>query len=185
MNNHKNSLSIRLQVELPINEKDAKRRGIDSRLSRLLISQLDKEITFLEVENMLNAWKPEGKSIVVKAINEIKSLVDKSLYLEGLKNPDQIVVLKDDGLAKILSEWEAEAHAVFFAYDSDIKTIVTEMAETEPKPRAFSRPGYELPFLRLAHRIDTIIFLESSRMSLEVFGEKEPLLALFDIIRKK
>ncbi len=182
-------------LELPIEPKDAKRRGIRSDIGKLLIrfekNKYEKELILLSFGKLILASKKEGSVIHAQPINsfpdlkDYKEALDRSAinYWLGSNSTEQKkkkstrLTAECDSAEKcldVLKTFNAEA-IVFFNSKAGDKDI--DLEKRLAKAPYFK--NYEFPYLEEIDRYDLFIFFAEDHMSLEILGKEYFLINCF------
>lgn len=169
-----------IYTEIPIDPKDASRRGFDLSLCKLVISFSETEKQgFLELARLIHLFRPSDAHIFITSISEfvplnkaLQRIPEKSLIS---LNSNTIKVETIDGIRELLSSWEAEALVVFFTTEVIAREVVSNLTELEPRWWMLSKTNYEIPFLKQLMLCDPFLFFSQSRMSLEILGSRNQI----------
>ena len=172
-------------TEIPFNEKDATRRGIDPSLCRLIVVAKQKGGEgFLSIAQVIEAFRPPHKSIFVTSTGEFTSLDKIQFRTEAVEIFTQINMLKAanvGALKDVLSLWKAEGLVILLADDGTAKTFASGLADLIPRWWQYTREvGYEGPFLKQIQLCDPILFFSDSHMSLETIGSRQTIVGCFN-----
>jgi hypothetical protein len=176
---------VAIRLDSPIDQAEGKSRGIPGSLSRLVISG---ERAILAA--LLAGSCPGEKGIFVQPIGPFLSphTVAQRLTSEGAHfvlgnellrvRPEKVLI------DNVLSGWEAEALAIFFAEESGALSIANATRKAHPKWWTLTNESYEAPYLsHLGGGTDPFFFYSSTRSSLEVIGSSRGILEEFDCVR--
>lgn len=172
-----------ISVEIPINSKDASRRGLDLSLCKLVISfsGIEKQ-NFLELARLINIFHPFNTHIFITSVSEFVSL-DSVLQnipekTTKLLNLNAVKIETTAGLSELLSLWQAEALVIFFANEKLAHKIISDLPSLEPRWWTLSKTNYEIPFLKQLTLSDPFLFFSPSHMSLEILGSRNQITRL-------
>lgn len=176
-------LPVSIHLDSPLGRKEAKTRGIDRSLSRLLI---DGERDVLG--ELIHRCCPRNKAIFIHAIGQFSSLekllsVFKGSDIEVFTDHDFLGVRNKEQINLVFSQWSAEILVVFFADQATASLIIESLLKFHPKLWEFSHEGYEAAYLKQLQLADPFIFFSPTRSSLEVIGSEDVILKCFDHVR--
>lgn len=169
-----------IYAEVPINPKDASRRGIDPSVCKLIVKFNETEKQgFIALAEIIYKSCPADNHIFMTSVSEfvpldkaVKNISEKSPKLLGT---NIVEVDNIDEISGLLASWKAEALVVFFASESVANGIVSNLTSLEPHWWMLSKTNYELPFLKQLASCDPFIFFSQSHMSLEILGSQNQI----------
>ena len=177
--------SNRISLELPFfSEREARLRGIDPNLGRLIVVFADHKDPATAAAAYLGACRPKGRTIYVSAIGEFVPL---SRVIKKAQAPridpisgSQFARISDEaGLAFAFGHWKAEQLVVVFAAEDPIQLSIP----SESKWWKWSPQGNEARFLNNLAQFDPVIFYSETLTSLEIIGSQAAVLTCFETAR--
>lgn len=176
-----------LILEVPINRKDAKRRGIDESLCRLLL-YLDEGIDdyHLFAAKLIELNKPTNDEICIVPYGAFKELSELNIQEEDYSYDSQLhycIVRNIESLSTILKEWEAEGLVFFYCNEKICADLIDKIRSSEPKILELSKSGYEIPFLKQVDICELFLFYSMSRSAFELIGNKISIMNFFEKIK--
>jgi len=168
-----------IRLDVPLAKKEAKVRGLDGALSRLVL-QADRGL----VSDFVFRCKPGKATVFVHAVGPFVSLdkVVSSSSVSGVQrygDLDCVGVASVQSLESVLSVWDSEILVIFFSTETTARDIVTSLTKLEPKWWQLSEEGYEAPYLKQLQRSDPFFFFAPTRSALEVIGSKKAVTQCF------
>ena len=176
-----------LILEIPIDGKDAKRRGINESLCRLLLhldERMDHYHSFAAKLIYLN--KPVNKEICIVPYGIFKEFRELNIQKGDYSYNSQLnycVVRDNELLVPILKGWEAEELIFFYSSEKLCTDLLDKIKSSEPKFFKLSKGGYELPFLKQIDVCELFLFYSISRSSFEIIGNKVNVMGVFERIQ--
>ena len=176
-------LPVSIHLDSPLGRKEAKSRGIDTSLSRLLIDG-EREV----LVELIHRCCPRNKAIFIHAIGQFASLekllsVFKESNVEVFTDHDFLSVRNKEQINLVFVKWNAEILVVFFADQATASLIIGSLPKLHPKWWKFSQEGHEAPYLKQLQLADPFFFFSPTRSSLEVIGSEDVILKCFDHLR--
>ena len=175
----------RARLEIPFfSKREARLRGIDPYLARLVLAFHQQQYTHRSIASYLWACCKKGDAAYVMAINEFVTL---SKVIEQLDSPG-IHLSARDGLAKaadesglemLLKNWEAEQLVIVFS-TAEIQDV---QIPAESKWWKWSPEGNEARYVSGLSQFDPVVFFSDSLSSLELIGSSQAILSCFDTAR--
>lgn len=173
-----------VRLDNPIGRKEAKSRGIDATLSRLLI---DGERNVLA--ELVYRCCPRSKKVFIHAVGQLTSLEKvvpafKGSNIEVFAAPGFLSANDKDQVDLVFARWSAEILVAFFADQETANQIVESLQGLHPKWWKLTQEGYEAPYLKQLRLADPFFFFSPTRSSLEVIGTGNRILECFDHVRR-
>jgi hypothetical protein len=168
-----------IRLDVPLGRKEARTRGIDETVSRLVVQG---RLQFLC--EFIVRCNQGGESAFVHAVGPFVSL-------DKLASPDHgnqvqihaefecVSVKSAAELEWVLSRWDSEILVIFFATPPTARSIVTSLSKLEPKWWQWSEEGYEAPYLKQLKQSNPFFFFAPTRSALEVMGTKSTVARCF------
>lgn len=177
-------LPLAIHLDCPLGRKEAKLRGIDATLSRLLIEGEHNEIA-----GLINSCCPRNKAVFIHAIGQFTPLeklasVFKESNIEVFTDHSFLSAREKEQIDLVFSRWSAEILAVFFADQTTASLIIGSLPTFYPKWWRFSQEGYEAPYLQQLQLADPFLFFSPTRSSLEIIGSENQVVECFDCMRR-
>ncbi len=170
---------ISVHLDIPLSPKEAKKRGICQKVSRLLI-EADSEI-FARI--ILNSC-PKNKTVFINAVGSFLSTDKLSAALAGkgieiIQDIEFVSAKNKESINNVFSRWKAEVLVAFIADRNIAKNIFASLNRLQPKWWKYTNEGYESPYLRQLKLADPFFFYSPTLSVLEVFGNKTSVMDCF------
>lgn len=169
---------------MPFDKHDAKRRGIDPKLSRIIFRAYCKGIsnTNLLSKFVFNKSADLSEVVWVVSIGEFVSFKDLSSILINTKKVDilsELNIVKVscvEALDKVLNYWDAEVLVMLKGDEDLVIKIVSSVPKLESSWWKFTKGSYEQPYLKQLELCDPIFFYSKTHGSIELIGTTERIL---------
>jgi hypothetical protein len=170
------NLEVGIRYDNPLGKEEARTRGIDPQLSRLV---LRGEIATLA--DAVFRCGPKDHEIFIHSCGEFTSikkldLTFKNSHIDVIENLDLVRVDTREQAAIVFAHWSAEHLVIFFSDRETAIAIIEDLPRFDKKWWQWSSDGYETPYLKQLNRADPIIFYSESRSSLEILGSEDAVL---------
>ncbi|MBK6289658.1 MAG: hypothetical protein IPJ33_01680 [Gammaproteobacteria bacterium] len=173
---------LALRLDLPMDESEAKQRGISSEHSRLVVTGETQVLV-----ELLGRASGE-RSMSFHAIGEFTRLEDLKDRFEnaGVRVDTASGLVSTafrSSIETILSMWRAEILAIMLCDLSRAVEVISALPKLEPAWWKFSREGYEAPYLKQLGVTDVLCFYSATLSALEFFGGDGAVMSLLDHAR--
>lgn len=174
-----------LRFDLPIDEDEARRRGIDPSCALMLVRPANRSIAIRAIAALVYACCPNEQGLFVCAINSFGTFGDAQLAAEAvtvIPELDAVATSSAEALAAVLSRWNAEAHVLFFGDRSTLNAVQAAARAEVPPWWRLPQGGHEARYLKSLEAADPFFFFAESHGSVEIVGTRQAVLRCFDAI---
>ena len=178
-------------LEIPVSEREAKERGINPGLARLVFASDDRgDGDAHSLWRAIELCRPSSASGFVHPIGGFTSIESLAKKLEQQHERFSFfpqlqmasISSGQDG-TELLRAWHAEQLVIFFGSESSARKVIGSLPSLTEKWWHLTNEGPEAAYLKQLDECDPFFFFSETRSSVEVLGSRRQVLACFDKIR--
>ena len=168
-----------LQLEVPFDKHDAKRRAIDPSLCKILYQckTTDNKICIAQLATAIDRCCSVDGAAYITAVGEFVS-IEILRSIDGSKIVEEYHLISaesKDALKKVLTCWEAEALVIFYSDIDSAKAITANVERLQKEWWRYRKGSYDRDFLSQIELCGLFVFYSSTHRSVEIIGYEEQI----------